>query len=239
MGQPENAARLTREGRTPSQLCVDLTNKPKPLNMNSVLSYLSRAIGDGQIRWSDVFFSINNSRAEDGRFLDSDDSWIFFRLLREHVVWGDVYSLLASIEKTLHYRVRAALKEHLGDEDKNWWYEGIPDRVRHRCSERRSTSGDQPLLSPYEYTTFRDLIRIINHQWPIFEEVLPSRVASSRVDLNESLNRAYGIRNRVMHPVRFAPPTQSDLEFLRTLRHDLVSPDWNLSGRQSLVDPFL
>jgi len=240
MGQPENAARLTREGRTPSQLCVDLANNPKPLNIRSVLGYLARAIGEGQIRWSDVFFSIQNviAQAQDVRLVDMDDSQIFMRLLEEHVVWGDVYSLLAELERTLHFRIRAALVQHLGDQDDNWWYEGVPERVRQTCTERRSVSDDRPLLSPYYYTMFPDLTRIINHQWPIFEHVLPTQAASSRADLNDSLNRAYAIRNRVMHPVRFDPPSQSELEFVRNLRDQLADTPWNLSGAQNALDQY-
>jgi hypothetical protein len=228
LGQPENAARLTKEGRTPSQLCVDLASTEKPLNINSVLGYLARAIGDGQLQWSDVFFTIQELGGEEGRFASLDDASIFTRLRAQHVVWGDAYSLLAGIERTLHKRIRTALMEHLGDQDGKWWYEGIPDRVRDRCAKWASDSQDQPLLSLYEHTTFSDLIHIINHQWPIFEHALPPQASSSRRHLKQSLEHARDIRNNVMHPVRFDPPTRSDLEVLRTLRDELETPSPNL-----------
>jgi len=252
VAQPDTAARLTREGRTPSQLRVDL-NKANPLTLDTVLGYLARAIGDGQIRWSDVFFNIHNRAGQqiepfleqhpdtasweirahldaEGIHLDSDDLDIHLRLRRERVAWGDLYARLAHLEKTLHDRIRATLVGRFGSEHDNWWYNGVPKRVREKCTAARVESEERPLLSPYYYTSFGDLTRIIDDQWAVFERALPSSVASNRRDLIDSLEHVRKIRNRTMHPVQSGPPSQKDLELVRGVRDRLAESPWRFSS---------
>ena len=227
MGRPDDVERLTKQGRTPSQIAADLGG----LNIDSVRGYLSRAIGEGKIRWSDIFFNIEATSENDRHWHDRS---IYRDLLQDRVAWGDLYALLADLEKGLHERIRATLVDHLGDNA--WWTDGVPEDIRLHCDRRRRRSGDQPPLSPCYYTTFHNLIEIINHQWAIFEKALPPSVASNRGQLNDSLYRVKEIRNRTMHPVRSEPPTAIELDFVRNLRNDLVRSDWCLSTPQYVDD---
>jgi len=223
MGRPEDVRDLTKQGRTPSEIAADLGG----LNIKSVKGYLSRAIGEGYIRWSDVFFNIEATPENDRA---TDDRSIYEDLLQDRVAWGDLYGVLADLEIGLHERIRTTLVEHYGERD--WWLHGIPDDVRNACVDLHRRFPEGSRLSPYHCTTFRDLIDIILDQWEVFREALPSSLGSDVRDLKDRLQRANRIRNRTMHPVCFEPPTAIELDFVRRLRDQLVRSAWDLSTPQ-------
>jgi hypothetical protein len=243
VGRPDDVARLTKQGRTPSQIAADLGG----LNINSVKGYLSRAIGEGHMRMSDVFFAlqdqagtqiepflrenpgasfweIRNHVHEHGSQLEWDDLQLYLQLRAQGVAWGDLYAMLAQLERTIHARVRVALIERFGPDEKQWWDKGVPEQIREHCERRRSESREQPLLSPYYYTTFPNLIDIIDNQWPLLEPHLPPSLAYSKGAMKDCLHQVNRIRNRAMHPVRSAPPTKSELEFVRHVSEQFAGP---------------
>ena len=214
MGRPDEAASLLRQGYEPIQIAEKMG-----ITLASVLDYLDRRIGSGDIRRSDIYFSIppeirkNPSRTH-REILD--------RYRNGAAAYGDMYEDLRSIELGLHSRIRRTLQVEFGTEDTEWWREGVPEGVRKKCVLRKEADPDY--CEAYCYTDVLDLADIIHKRWKFFKEALPPEIRVDRQALKRDLERLNSIRNRVMHPSRNMPPTEADFDFVRSLKTRLG--DW-------------
>jgi hypothetical protein len=57
MGRPSDVAELVRQGKTPTGIAAKLG-----LSVNTVEGYLHRAVGEGLLRRSDIYFSVAKAR---------------------------------------------------------------------------------------------------------------------------------------------------------------------------------
>lgn len=128
----------------------------------------------------------------------------------------DLYALICELEVLLHRLVLQTLKSNLGE---RWWRDGFPEATRKNCQIRREE--DNPQDEPYYYTTLIELKSIIDGNWRIFSTALPKSLAANKQDTLQKLQRANGIRNRVMHPVKPISAYEEDFRFLRKLLADL------------------
>jgi len=219
MGRPEEAAELVSQGYTPSEIAKELG-----ISVKSVMQYLYRAIGMGYVRRSDVLFNIQKKQGGEGVVMD--DLLICEGLRQDRVELGDLYEFLADLEKTLHERVRTVLVEEFGDGESGWWRNGVPKRVRKQCATLREDSEEESPSEVYCYTSFVNLVEIIDKNWKLFQKRLPASRASNKRHLMSSLYRVAEIRNRVMHPIRSDPPTEADFEFVQQMHDKLVHVPW-------------
>jgi hypothetical protein len=208
MGRVDETAALLKQGRTPLDIASVLG-----LTLNSVLGYLDRAVGEGRIRRSDIYFSFSpesraSHRGELARYADA-----------RHAL-GDMYEDVRRIELTLHARVKQVLVEHHGDAEIGWWRKGVPESVRVKCQERRERDLDEP-RDVHCYTDLLDLGKIIESQWNLFSTVLSTSHAANRRAFLDDLARLNRIRNKVMHPVRGALPSEEDFDFVRGFERGL------------------
>ena len=208
MGRPDDTARLLSQGRNPLEIASILG-----ISLASVLSYLDRAVGEGLIRRSDIYFSFPPE-------LRATHSSELKRYTSARVALGDLYEDVRQIEVSLHAQVRQVLVDKYGAEERGWWRQGVPEAVRVKCQERRERDVDDP-CEAYCYTDLLDLGKIIEGEWNLFKNKHPACYSTNRKALLEHLARLNRIRNKVMHPVRSASPCEEDFDFVRQFERAL------------------
>jgi hypothetical protein len=204
MGRPFEVAELVRQGKTPTEIAVQLG-----VSLNSVEGYLHRAVGEGLLRRSDIYFSVPQEHRKSDRTLAN---WYTDP---RHAL-GDMYEDVRRIEITVHERIRDALVRGYGDGETGWWRQGVPEKVRVKCQERRETDIDDP-CEPFCYSDLLDLNAILEDKWTLLRDLFPD-YTSNRKQLSKDLQQLNRIRNKVMHPVRGFVPGEEDFDFVHRLQ---------------------
>jgi hypothetical protein len=214
MSRPDEAATLLRQGFDP----VAIQHRMR-ITLPSVLGYLDRKVGSGELRRSDIYFSMPAKIRKDPP--TADYRTILHRYKNGAAAYGDMYEDVRAIELGLHAKIRDLLVEALGPAENEWWRQGVPEKVRAKCAERRELDTDA-YVEPYGYTDLLDLSKILDFSWKHFCDTLPKRLRSNKGQFLAGFRRLNSIRNRVMHPVRGAPPDESDFEFVRDLKDQVT-----------------
>ena len=107
---------MVSEGLTPAQIARQLR-----VTHASVLGYLDRAVGEGLVKRSDIYFTLSPESRESTA--TREDKEVVSRF--GGAVLGDMYEHLREIETTLHKRIRLALERQYGSEEKEWWAQGV------------------------------------------------------------------------------------------------------------------
>ena len=236
MARKDQAADLLRRGLPPSQIAQQMGTTPAV-----VMQYLCLNIGEGELRRSDIAFSLphdvrlaieeaieqNNSAAagaivrvlrKKGLHANRVDISIYLHYRRARVVLGDMYELLRMLEVRLHSFVKQAFIAEFGEEQ--WWRSGVPDNIRAECAALLEKD-PEPAEEPYCYTHLISLREILDKRWTILSKYMPRQLLNQKKDLLERLLKLNRIRNSVMHPVRNAVLTEDDFEFVRDLEAEL------------------
>ncbi len=208
MGRTEEAASLFREGRNPAEIAKTLG-----LSLNSVFGYLNRAVGEGYLRRSDIYFSFPPK-------LRAKYAAVLRQYADARVALGDMYEDIRRIETTLHGHIQKTLIGTYGEDESGWWRQGVPQAVRVKCQERREKDLDEP-CDPYCYTDLLDLAQIVESNWPLFKDQFSDKYSTNRKALLDHLARLNRVRNKVMHPVRGLAPSEDDFDFVRQFERDL------------------
>lgn len=228
MARKTEAGDLLKEGLLPSEIATRMG-----ISASSVLQYLRTRVGEGALRFSDIYFSwpaatrqlladaVEEQKGRDwteSRNGITRDDVEFYRSIRQRRVFaGDLYEHLAETELAIHDMARRILVTHFGDGEAGYWRQGVPVNVRKRCHERREED-DEPSESPFQYTTLIELADIIGKNWSVFREVLPKGYAANKRALTDDFARLNRIRNAVMHPVKRRRWSEDDFEFAKRLR---------------------
>lgn len=207
MPRPREIAEFIREGKTPDEIAADLG-----LTIQTVMGYLHRAVGEGLLRRSDIYFSVPPERRTTNPNLSR---WYNES---QHAI-GDMYEDIRDVELTLHEKIREALVQRYGNDEAGWWRQGVPEEVRVKCQERRERDPDDP-CPPFCYSDLLDLSKIIEKRWSLLQDIFPD-YAAQRDQLRKYLQRLNRIRNNVMHPVRNVVPSEADFDFVRGLKATL------------------
>jgi predicted transcriptional regulator len=236
MARKDQAADLLRQGLPPSQIAQQMGTSPA-----IVMQYLCLNIGEGELRRSDITFSLphnvrlaieeaiaqsgTNSAAaitravrQKGLQANRVDVSIYLHYRRARVVLGDTYELLRMVEVRLHSFVKQAFITEFGDEQ--WWRSGVPDNIRAECAALLEKD-PEPAEEPYCYTHLISLREMLDKRWIILGKYMPKHLLNQKKDLMERLLKLNRIRNSVMHPVRNAVLSEEDFEFVRDLEADL------------------
>lgn len=236
MSKRDQACALLRQGNSPSQIASKMG-----LRTSSVMSYLWSKIGEGELRRSDIAFSLKRqvrraieavvaeirkpspSRicrelAKRGIHVNTFDVRMYLQYRRAPVVLGDMYEIVRNIEVRLHRFIRRVFISEFGEED--WWRGGVPDHIRAECAALREKD-PEPAPEPYNYTHLIALREILDRKWNTLSKYLPAEVTQNKKDLLERLVQLNRIRNNVMHPVRGGMLSEEEFEFVYTLDGDL------------------
>jgi hypothetical protein len=227
------ATTLVREGHTLDEIAHELS---QPLS--KVIQDLRLQAGEGDVKLSEVFFAIEPAKREllERLIQDAGTSsppaiqdyaathgikvfeWheidLYCRLRDARVFRGDLYEYLADTEVALHRMVRATLVGTFGPDESGWWRQGVPTEIRKACVQAREEDPD-PVEDPFSYTTLIHLAKIIDQNWKLFVERLPSQFAQDKKSLLHQFNRLNSLRNAVMHPVKGLSWGREDFAFAR------------------------
>lgn len=204
MGRPQEVAERVRTGRTPAEIAADLG-----VTLATVEGYLHRAVGVGLLRRSDIYFSVPPERRQ------SDPTIRQWFSDPRHAL-GDMYEDIRRIEIALHDKIREVLVHGYGDGESGWWRQGVPEKVRVKCQERRERDHDDP-CQPFCYSDLLDLDAILEDEWSLLKELFAD-YAANRKQLSKDLRQLNRIRNKVMHPVRGLVPDEEDFDFVHGLQ---------------------
>jgi hypothetical protein len=247
MSKRDQACELLRQGNSPTQIADKLH-----LRASDVMNFLWTKIGEGELRRSDIAFSLkqNVRRAIEAVVADTKsqlpghickelekrgihcnrfDVRMYLEYRRAPVVLGDMYELVRNVEVRLHRFIRRIFIAEFGEDD--WWRGGVPDNIRAECAALREKD-PEPAPEPYNYTHLIALREILDRKWSILSKHLPADTAQNKKDLLERLVQLNRIRNNVMHPVRGGMLTEEEFEFVYNLEEDLGP----LSATEESVD---
>ena len=228
---------LLQQGKSPSQIAHELH-----IPLGVILNQLYRAVGTGQLRRSDILFSIDQlvrhaieeaisktgsseprrlrpELAKSGMQISREDLEVYLRLRDARVDLGDMYEFVREIELRLHDYIRTALIAEYGENE--WWRKGVPLPVREDCAVMNERDGE-PVSSLYCYTTLMNLRFILDREWNVLSKNLPGGVRADKQQFLADLSRLNRIRNIVMHPVKGVMFTADDFDFVRRLRRQLL-----------------
>jgi hypothetical protein len=220
MGVREETLQTLRAGLTPGQI-----SKLRNVSLQTTLQYLNQMVGEGRLRRSDILFTIprvvRKAIADAPHSVPEGVDLYDYEVVRlygdaAHAL-GDMYADLREVETALHAFIKVQLIARLGASEAEWWRNGIPEAIRKTCQVRREED-EEPAEDAYRYTDLLDLGRIIEHCWQTFQGLLPECYKNNRKLLLDHLRRLNAIRRVVMHPVRGAPPTEDDFEFVRDFK---------------------
>ena len=237
MARKDHAAELLRQGLSPSQIAQQLGSSPA-----AVMQYLCLKIGEGELRRSDIAFSlpaevrtaieeaiektntttvgvIGRELRKRGIPANRVDVSIYMHYRRARVVLGDMYELVRTVEVRLHSFIKQAFVAEFGEEQ--WWRSGVPDNIRADCAALLEKD-PEPADEPYCYTHLINLREILDKRWPVLGKYMPKEILNQKKDLLERLLKLNRIRNSVMHPVRNAALSEEDFIFVRDLESDLA-----------------
>lgn len=132
------------------------------------------------------------------------------------------YAIIQAIERSLKSAVLDVLKAEFRGDSNLWWYEGIPEKVRLKVTQR--IEADKGALGDREDNfDLLDYRAIIMANWALFKDML-GRDAPGRDRGTNWLERLNDLRRIVMHPSREALIDWDSLSQLEEYR------DW-LSGQ--------
>jgi hypothetical protein len=229
--------KLLREGLPPSEIAKRMHSSTA-----AVMTFLCLKIGEGELRRSDIAFSLSReTRAaiekviEDTGSLNAAavtrqlkrhginanrlDVGVYINYRRARVVLGDMYELVRMLELRLHSFIKEAFVAEFGEE--NWWRSGVPDTIRAECAALREKD-PEPAEDAFCYTHLINIREVLDKRWPILSKYMPKHLLNAKKDLLERLLRLNRVRNSVMHPVRNAVLSEDEFEFVRDLEHDLA-----------------
>jgi hypothetical protein len=159
--------------------------------------------------------------------LDYDDVEFYFSFAGRSFLAVEIYEMLFEIEVNLHTKIRAILQKQYGHSEAGWWTQGVPETVRRSCADELEKNAKFVTEPKYNFTTLLNLKEIIEKRWAIFSHLLPSYAQKEKEKFSDEFDRLNGIRNKVMHPVRGAPPTEEEFIFVKQMQTKLDLSKWS------------
>jgi hypothetical protein len=237
---------LFKQGKSPKEISQIIK-----LSFKQVMNYLFVQVGEGEIRRSDIWFSINHNIreaieeyqwAQDNKLKEEeeraseklldiicehdDEYFLYAKLKGARVYHGDMYELISGVELLIHRAIKNVLIKNYGPTELEWWRIGVPKDVRIECAKRYEEDDDDPAKEPFCYTNFIDLKKIFEKQWSLFEKILPKDIVKDKKGFLNKLIIVNKIRNRVMHPIKGHDFTPEDFEFVHEFHAAIGIDKW-------------
>jgi len=123
--------------------------------------------------------------------------------------------LIDQVQITMFKYVTVKLKEQHGE---NWWYEGIPEKVRTGCSDRHEK--EKGIKNKEQYLTIIDYQSIAHENWGLFEKIFSMSKDGGKEKKLKWVAELSVIRN-ITHHVEKWPATKEQVKFVRDV-HQFV-----------------
>ena len=94
----------------------------------------------------------------------------------------------------------------------NWWYEGIPQKIRTKAAERQEEEKGKG--GREDYLDILDFRKIVLENWQIFQDVL-AHGAGSKDKKTKWIEQLNSMRKIVMHPAKAQYITWDELATLK------------------------
>lgn len=198
------------------------------LSEDECISAIFSAVGKKEIFLTDLYFrwsvqqrelmqsvtNLESNKSELQHLSLSDADLRFFQTLRtEQIFLSDLFTMISTLERTLHRSLYDHLVQIYGD-GKDWWRDGIPREVRAEASSRFEldtypsdfTEGKPIPFDRYCYTNFINLYDIMKYKenWNALIKIkfIPKKYREQQKRLGQAFSELNSIRNMVMHPVK-------------------------------------
>lgn len=165
--------------------------------------------------------------------VDLDELRLFLLCFEKGFEDGEIYEALCDIERTLHTKIRIILIETHGDKGASWWRKGVPSGVREDCVVRWEEEKDADFVEypPYTFTTLGQLREVLKYKpnTELFKARLPLSANGKAPNMElmlKDLDKLTKIRNKVMHPIGAAPPTEEDFFFVQEMQVKFNLTNW-------------
>lgn len=113
----------------------------------------------------------------------------------------DARRLMPELQLLVRDDVLFKLKQHFGELNDQWFYEGIPEAVRTDLAQRQQT--DPYHLKIDAYFDLPHYEKIISHNWELFKDVYGFKEGgSSKAKQLAWFDTLVNIRNKISHPER-------------------------------------
>lgn len=123
---------------------------------------------------------------------------------------GEAKNLMGEIQITMFRFVTDKLKETFGDE--NWWYEGIPEKVRLSCSEIHQK--EKGVKKVEQYIHLLDYQTIAAANWSLFEKTFAMTKDGGKEKKLKWIADLNTVRNITHHEEKW-PATKDQVNFVR------------------------
>jgi hypothetical protein len=127
---------------------------------------------------------------------------------------ADFYVLYYCIENTIRKLISERMQEKY---HADWWIKKVPEGVQKQVKDRQEQEKDTPMSirssDPLTYTTFGELIDILNANWSDFADTIRSQKAMQKI-----LSELNSLRGVVAH--------SADLNDDEITRFQLLIRDW-------------
>jgi len=125
------------------------------------------------------------------------------------------YRYINKIEISLYNLIRLTLQAEFGEAEQEWWLNGVPQKIRVDCAQKRE---EDPLREElYSYINLIDFSTVIDKKWRLFEsnfQLIKGHIESKKKFL-ASIAKTNEVRKRVMHTIRMTV-TNEDITFLES-----------------------
>jgi len=131
----------------------------------------------------------------------------------------DVRKLIDEIQVCLYEYVLDTLKNHYKDPPEDWWYNGVPEKVRLRCMEVREREHGEK--RPDQYISLINYRDIALHTWEQFQTLFSLGEKGAKAKVTQWLVDLNKVRNITHHREKW-PATKDQVKSVREIYKRLM-----------------
>lgn len=136
---------------------------------------------------------------------------------------------IQTVEKILQFTVLSELKSEYGDKETEWFFGGVPIRVRKKVDDRINEQGGKSGGREQNFDVI-DYREIVSANWELFEKILGRGEKGSKEKRTKWISDVNELRQKVMHASKgqSLPITEEQLAILEDtrewLQHQVSEP---------------
>jgi len=126
----------------------------------------------------------------------------------------EAQELMDDISLLLSSHVRSKLQAQYGTEEKDWWKQGVPQKIREETAKLQERS--EELKEKWQFLHLIDYRDIVISQWGVLGDDFTIEKQGDKKKKTSWLQKLNSIRNITHHPEKW-PCTKQQVEFVRTI----------------------